>query len=242
MGVLGWAVLGQTPLGAVGAPSGSGGAVLGYAVLGHMVLGQSGSSTPATGGIVSLAEVKTHLNIDAGVVRYDDELAVLLDDALGILEAETGRPLAVRSLVQSEPCPDLPRVVLDAVPCPCVTCRAHVSMTVTGVGVGGVPVDVVDWRLDGPVVSWRAGAGGSAATYATASVIVTYTAGYATTPPWLRLAVLRLVEHLWQKTQQAPHPALGQVGGGYDESQPSPLSYLLPYQVASLIDRHRVLV
>lgn len=49
MGVLGWAVLGQTPLGTVGAPSGGGGgAVLGYAVLGHMVLGQSGTTTALT--------------------------------------------------------------------------------------------------------------------------------------------------------------------------------------------------
>ena len=214
MGVLGWAVLGQTPLGAVGAPSGT--------------------------GMVTLAEAKAHLNLTT--TRYDAEMQVLLDEALDILEAETGRPFEVRAITDTDTEPAAGcRLVLSSVPCPCRTCRPHVMMTVSSVVVDGVPVDVVDWRLDGPVVSWRA-VGRGAVSYATEGVTVTYTAGYATTPPWLRLAVLRLVEHLWQKTQQAPHPALGQVGGGYDESQPSGLSYLLPYQVASLIDRHRVLV
>lgn len=44
MAVLGYAVLGQTPLGALTAVTTTGGAVLGYAVLGHMVLGQSGGA------------------------------------------------------------------------------------------------------------------------------------------------------------------------------------------------------
>ena len=51
---------------------------------------------------------------------------------------------------------------------------------------------------------------------------------------------LRLAEHLWQKTQQAPHPALGQVGGGYDEGEPV-LIDALPYSVQSLIEDHAVL-
>ncbi len=52
MGVLGHAVLGQSPLGAFGSSGGGGGgSVLGYAVLGHLVLGQvgGGSTTPGAG-------------------------------------------------------------------------------------------------------------------------------------------------------------------------------------------------
>lgn len=217
-------------------------AVLGYAVLGHTVLGQPDVATGwGQTGIVTLAEVKSHLNIAATVTKYDDELQVMLDDVLGILEAETGRPLAVRDIVQAgEACTS--RMVLDAVPCPCSTCAPHVTMQVLGLVVDGSPVDVVDRRLDGPGLSWCRTSAGSASAYADRGAVATYRAGYASTPPWLRLATKRLVEHLWQRTQQAPHPALSQVGGGYDEAAPSTASYLLPYAVMSLIERHRALV
>lgn len=191
--------------------------------------------------LVTWQEIRDHLGNPSGATQA--ELEDVLAEAMAVLEAETGRPLEVRTVTQRTPLdtdgPD--GVVIDVTPCPCSVCADKATMTLTGLTVGGTTVAATDRRLDGVVVSWASTVAPSSTAHADQQVVVTYQAGYTAAPAWLTLAVKRLCEHLWQKTQQAPHPALSQVGGGYDESQPSGLSYLLPYQVASLIDRHRVL-
>ena len=214
-------------------------AILGTAVLGWTVLGQP-DVAPGWGqtGLVTLDDLRRHLNLTTA--ENDAEMQALLSDVIGILEGETSRPLPVSDIqVRASRGADQ-HLTLPAVPCPCPTCGRHAHMELLSMSIDGTTWPATDYRLDGPVLSWT-GAPSGAASYADQGIRIVYRAGYTSTPPWLRLAVLRLAEHLWQQTQQAPHPALGQVAGGFDESAPSTLSYLLPYQVASLIDRHRVL-
>ena len=212
----------------------SGGGVLGYAVLGATVLGVS---EVAVTSLVAPADVVEHLD---GALDLDEALTWIVR-ALGVIEGEIGRPLAVRQLVAEADCAEATNLVLEHVPCPCPTCAPHVTCVVDGVGSDGAGVAALtsaQWRRRGAVVSWQPGSWRPAAW--SEALVVTYTAGYATAPSWLTLAVLRLIEHLWQRTQQAPHPALGQTGGGHDESLPSP-GWLLPYAVSSLISPHAVL-
>ena len=162
----------------------------------------------------------------------------MLDDVLGILEAETGR-LAVRDIVQPARrarrgwCSTRCRAVLDV--------RPHVTMQVLGLVVDSSPVDVVDRRLTARGCRGAGRPAGSASAYADLGAVATYRAGYASTrrgcgwPPSVSSSTCG-------SAQQALHPALSQVGGGYDEAAPSTASYLLPYAVMSLIERHRALV
>ena len=214
-------------------------ATLGTAVLGWTVLGQPDLVAGwGQTGLVTLDDLRRHLNL--ATAADDAEMQALLSDVIGVLEGETSRPLPVSDIeVRASRGVDQ-HLTLPAVPCPCPTCGRHAHMELLSMTIDGTVWPTTDYRLDGPVLSWT-GAPSGAASYADEGIRIVYRAGYTSTPPWLRLAVLRLAEHLWQQTQQAPHPALGQVGGGFDESAPSTLSYLLPYQVASLIDRHRVL-
>ena len=215
-------------------------AVLGYAVLGHTVLGQPDVATGwGQTGIVTLAEVKSHLNIAATVTGTTTSCR-----SCSTTCSASWRPrraaLAVRDIVQAGEACTSDGAQRGAVPV--LDVRPHVTMQVLGLVVDGSPVDVVDRRLDGPGLSWCRTSQGRRPRTRTGAPVATYRAGYASTLPWLRLATKRLVEHLWQRTQQAPHPALSQVGGGYDEAAPSTASYLLPYAVMSLIERHRALV
>lgn len=191
--------------------------------------------------LVTWQQIRDHLGTPAGADQA--ELEAALAEAMAVLEAETGRPLEVRTVTQWVPLDDdTDGLVLDVVPCPCSICSPSATLTLTSLTVGGTTVAAADRRLDGLVVSWAPTVAASSTAHADQVVVAVYQAGYATAPGWLTLAAKRLTEHLWQKSQQAPHPALSQVGGGYDEGQPSPLSYLLPFQVASLIDRHKVLL
>ena len=124
---------------------------------------------------------------------------------------------------------------------PVLDVRPHVTMQVLGLVVDGSPVDVVDRRLDG-LGCRGAGRPGSASAYADRGR--SHLPGRVRVHPAVAAAGHQSVSS--STCGSAPsrplHPALSQVGGGYDEAAPSTASYLLPYAVMSLIERHRALV
>ncbi len=210
--------------------------VLGHAVLGQSVLGQPEAA--AVAALLTWQQIQDHLGVPAGGTQAEYE--ALAGQVLSVLEGKLGRPLAVRTVTQRDAgCHHGREIVLDALPCPCTVCRQHSTITITTLTVDGGTVDAAELRIDAPLLRWRV-TGAPSSAWADQGVTAVYESGYASAPPWLTLAGLRLAEHLWQKTQQAPHPALGQVGGGYDEGEPV-LIDALPYSVQSLIEDHAVL-
>jgi hypothetical protein len=188
--------------------------------------------------LVSLADVKAHLNLTG--TSYDTELQAFTDAAEMIVESHIGRPLAVRT-VTDEPHSVYGRyeLPLRQVPCACTSCMATRTLTVTGVTYNGAALDAGQWllradtgllyRLTG-ITPWY--------TLYPNGILVTYTTGYTTAPAWLRMAILRLIEAMWQRSQLAPHPAFGgNGGGGFDDGAPT-TQHVLTYATQAIIDPH----
>ena len=216
-------------------------AVLGYAVLGHTVLGQPDVATGwGQTGIVTLAEVKE----PSQHRRHGHQSTTTSCGSCSTTCSASWRPRRPPSRcgTSSRParrarrgwCSTRCRAVLDVRPA-----RHDAGL---GLVVDGSPVDVVDRRLDGPGLSWCRTSAGSASAYADRGAVATYRAGYASTrrgcgwPPSVssstcgsapsRPRIRRCRRSVAAMTKAAPSTA----------------SYLLPYAVMSLIERHRALV
>lgn len=198
---------------------------------------------PASGGaVVSLVDLRAHMN--RTTIVDDAELLRVSTEATSILMGELGRP--TRRLTYTDTrrarslSPDCDRgsssrepltLALRMTPCACAACRPYRLLTVTSVVAGGVTLDPSTYSLDeisGVLRIWSL--------YASTSVdvVITYVAGYAVLPEWLPMAVKRLTEHLWTRSQQARHTR-----GGAEPSEARPsAAYLLPYAVESLIAPH----
>lgn len=180
---------------------------------------------PARAPLVSLDEIRTHMNwgVPSTPVQRarDAEGLALAGMASELVESYTGRVFRRRTVVEERPGGG-PAVLLTSLP----------VLSVTSVTDGTTTVDPSTYRLTPAGVLYRVGG------WWPSRVVATYVAGQAVPPEPVRLAVLRLVEHHWQREQQAPHPLQGG-GGGYDEGQPSGDRWALPYAIASLLDGYR---
>lgn len=207
--------------------------VLGYAVLGYTDLGQS-EALGELGEWLGVTAVRAHQQLwDTSKIAA---LNGFLLQAIEVVQGAVGRPGPVVTILERHLAADgddYP-LILSHVPCPCGICAPTATLTVTGITRDdGVATTPADWRINGGILYPKTAISGCV------EYGVTYTTGYTAPPQWMRLAILRMVEHLWQQTQQAPHPAFG--SGSSDEGSPSALSYLMPYQVESLIDPHKPL-
>lgn len=185
-------------------------------------------------GVVSLADVKAHLNTPAVVgTTYDEELRDIIAAATVACADYTGRTLTRTTFTEWYSGGGM-----------MLPLRHSPVISVTTVSENGTALTASDYVLDeANGVLWRGTTSTQMAwTSGVRNVNVTYVAGYADPPVAIRMAVLRMVEHLWQRSQQAPHPALGMQSsstGLPDESLPRN-TYLLPYQVQSWLTPYRV--
>lgn len=164
--------------------------------------------------VLTLADAKAYLGIPDNVNTHDEELQGFIDAAEAALECRVG-PLQPRT--RADRVRGGRALSLLAMPAIDLT-------SVTEVGGGDLSTD--DLYLNGAagVVTNIYGASFPAAMYD-----VTYSAGRATCPPDLLLALKELLKHLW-RTQRGP-------GGSAD--QPAPGSgFAMPNRVLELIGPH----
>lgn len=189
-------------------------------------------------GLVSLADVKRHLNLPTSRTVDDDELLFLTSGVTDAVESHVGRPIRRQTVTDVFSVGAGP-LILRKTPCPCVVCSPHRLLQVLYVGEDGIEVTASNYRLDSArSLLYRDSLGSSWSTLSLQNVSVTYVAGYTTTPPWARQAVLRAIEGLWQTSQQSPHPALGQDATGAPDWAVAQ-SFMLPYAVQSILNPHR---
>lgn len=190
--------------------------------------------------LVGLADMKRHLNLTKTV--DDAELYDMGRAISDAIESHLGYPARVRTVTEAVN-GGKPKIFLRKAPCVCSTCAPYRTLTVTGVVENGIPLAATtDYLFDpdqGALLRGPYGIGISWLAWRALDVVVTYRAGYASTPPWLRLAFLRALGNAWQSSQQRPHPGFAQAGADADPNfQITP--YLLPYPVQSLLEPHRL--
>jgi hypothetical protein len=170
--------------------------------------------------VVSLPEVKTHLNLT--VSTHDTELQAVLDGAEAAIGERVG-PLTstattarVRGGGSALVLPVSPAVSLTS-----VTPADSTALT------------LADLYLDteAGVVTYESGATFSARHYT-----VVYQAGRATCPADLKLAVKELVRHLWT-TQRGPTARAGLAAEMTSNSVPG-AAYAFPFRVEQLLAPH----
>lgn len=178
----------------------------------------------STGGLVSVDDALAHLGSPSLSSAQLEQLRATILAATRVCGSYIGRQLARESATETY-----------SGGTGAIALRRTPVISVTTVVESGTTLAATDWVLD--TVGWllHRGSTTSASRWATgrANVAVTYVAGYSNPPADLRLAVLREVEHLWQRTQQAPHPALA--AESFDEfmirdqfaSIPAPVRYML---------------
>lgn len=184
--------------------------------------------------IVSLADLRAHLNWPSSKgTEDDDELEALAASCEDIIESYLGRPARTAQVAETH-YGGKNALLLQRTPCPCTTCSAYRVLTITSVVEDGAALDSTQWTLDSASgLLYRGTTIAQAWTSITpAAIVVTYSAGYSTPPPWLTMAVKRLVEHLWTKSQQARHGRSSAMESGVP-------TYLLPYMVQSILNPHR---
>lgn len=183
-------------------------------------------------GLVSLAELKAHINTPAtSGTTYDDELRSILSAATQVCSDYVQRPLVRATYVETYD-GGQPSIILRQTPVISVTTVVESGTTLAASDYFLDAQGNLLWRGDPSATSWWV--------YGVSNVTVTYVAGWADPPQSLRMAVKRMAEHLWTRTQQAPHPAFGaQYGSAVgDETMPK-TTYLLPYAVQSLLNPYR---
>ena len=147
--------------------------------------------------LVTLAELQAHLNnTDSGSAS---DLQYTLDNALSNIESELGRPLATRAVTEYHTGFGVMSLTLRQMPCPCSACQPYRSVTITSVTLNGATLDSSLYRLradtgllyrNSGLVPWY--------TVYPDGIVVVYSTGYTTSPPWLRQAVLLEARRLWE--------------------------------------------
>jgi len=165
--------------------------------------------------VLTLQQAKDYLNIT--VATYDTELQAFIDSAEAAIAKRCGplAPTATTRQVDGYGC----ELVLPLVPA--------ISLTSVTPNTGGALV-VADLNVTpAGVVSYTTSQGTFTAPWYT----VVYSAGRATCPADLLLAVKELVRHLWTTQRGAAR------AGAPTDTQGGP-GYLMPYRVLELIGPH----
>jgi hypothetical protein len=188
--------------------------------------------------LVGLSDAKEHLGLSS-TTAYDAQLLAMLASVSDAVETELGRPARLATFVDSFSGRWRSSLLLRQNPCPCLTCAPFRSFSITSVVEDAVTLSATDYTLNSnsgvisrgqlsQVLFWS--------DRAMENVVVTYKAGYTGSPSWLRLAVLRAIENTWTRTQQRPHPGMGQ---GPDTDFTPATAFTLPYAVQALIESHK---
>lgn len=171
--------------------------------------------------VVSLTQVKTHLNLT--VSTHDGELQSLIDAAEAAISERTGplEPTAETARVRG----GRPTLILPISPVASLT-----SVT----PVDGDALTLSDLYLDevSGLVTYESGA-----TFAAGRYDVAFTSGRAVCPDDLKLAVKELVRHVWM-TQRGPTTRPGSRESEAAANTLPGAAYVFPFRVEQLIAPH----
>lgn len=182
-------------------------------------------------GIVSLDEVKAHLNIPATNTTNDEEIRRFMDAASDLAENYVGCVLGRKTFVNEKYSGNTDIIRLN-------NPRA---ISITSVYENGVLLDPAAYVLDytgqrltrvttgslsGPNYFgiWAPGA---------QNIVVSYVAGFVNPPASAKQGVLEIIRHLWQ-TQRGPTAVVGRNQSGDDFVQGA--TYSLPRRAIELLD------
>lgn len=196
-----------------------------------------------TPGLVTLDDVHDHLNIPYSDYSHDTELQGFIDAADDLIPYDTGPlvPTVITGEVHNEAA-GRDRIVLYETPVISVEAvNEYVGPQVralTSQPLGTSSFDNYGYSLDDlnhGVLYRRIGSGmlGSFFGYVT----VDYTAGRATVPAGIRMAVLEDIRGLYQQTQLGGRPAFGSSGAEDDTWNVGPM-HMFP-RLANLVEKYR---
>jgi len=183
--------------------------------------------------IISLRELKQHLNKDLDSTEDDEELANFIDAAQDMIVAEYGPILPT---IYSEVHAGWDHVIL-------LNHRPVLSITSVSESFDSgapIPVSGSGYDLDKPTgLLRRFSAPGVPALWAGAyqGVQVVYVAGQDPVSQKVRLAAMELAAHLWRNTQVGR--ARRTRAGAEDEGAAVGLGYSMPYRVRELLGRKK---
>lgn len=185
--------------------------------------------------LITIFDVHAHLNIPTDDTSNDIELQGFMDTASEVIDFLTDGPVIPTAFTEQHN-GGSPTIALYNRPVISVASLVETTGTTTWTltlatdptlsGTYGYTLDadkgIITRRANGAAVPFLAGR---------SNVLITYTAGYATVPPTLRLAALNLVKHLYGP-QQGPRRGYGP--GTSDET--IVLGYSVPNAVRELIE------
>lgn len=172
--------------------------------------------------LVSLAEFKTHLNIDTD--DEDEEIRYYLEAATGVVERHVGQVVVRRSISETHRLGWRGGLVLRRGPV--------ISLTSISTN-GGTVLDPSGYVVDTATGELRSVAGGLAGL--SGDVAVVYVAGYVATPPHMILAAQIIAEHLWQTQRVQAVGRTPGLGGAEVNITPSGLGYAIPNRAVELL-------
>lgn len=186
-------------------------------------------------GLITLAEAKTHMNID--VATWDTEIQAFIDSVTAVVENVTG-PMTDQTFTEYFDGGGA-YVVLGRVPVISVTSVTEYAgttgTTITAQNIAATTAN--DYLLNTATGIMRRMSSGAPTlfTSGTQNLVVVYHAGYATVPDAVKLATKELVRILYDQTQlggAAPGPA-DEFGVGTGPG------YLIPNRIKELLAPYR---
>lgn len=172
--------------------------------------------------IVTVAEVKTHLNISASDTSQDTELAAFIEAVTPVVEHITG-PVVARQVVEKH----------DG-GCEAIVLRQPPVVSVTSVTEDGVTVAASDYTLSDAGVLYRTS---RVWLYGRGKVQVTYQAGRSAVPASIALAAKELVRINWRPQQGGNYSPFD--GGAADEVGQVRFGFFVPNRVAEMLNPHQ---
>lgn len=182
-------------------------------------------------GIVSLDEVKAHLNIPASNTTNDEEIRRFMDAASDLAENYVGCVLGRQTFTNEKYSGNIDIIRL----------QNPRAISITSVYENGILLEPTAYVLDptgqrltrvttgslsGPNYFgiWAPGA---------QNITISYVAGFINPPPSAKQGVLEIIRHLWQ-TQRGPSAVVGRNQSGDDFYQTP--TYSLPRRAMELLD------
>ena len=182
-------------------------------------------------GVVSLSDVKTHLNITS--TKHDEELRYYIDAATDLCERYVGIVLGRRTVTETYD-GGVTNLRLRTPAAYNVQTVVENGNTLASTGYTLDPSGMFLWRIGSNVLMNSSGYGAWAP--GAQNITVTYTAGFVSPPPVARQGTLEAIRHLWET--QRGSMAMGR-GAADSEFMPG-MTYSLPRRVIELLDQIKV--
>jgi hypothetical protein len=153
------------------------------------------------GSFISVAQALAHLRASSIIVKHDDreQLRWLCRVACQAMERDLGRVIARRTITEEVDARGA--VILNYSPVISLTSVAGDGAPMAGDTVRVDQHGILRTRTAWPSTAWG-------------TITVTYVAGMDQAPAILQKVALNAVQRMWQTSQNSPHPAFGDAGGG----------------------------